>query len=167
MALSITSIAAAVRLRCVKHVAADRFIFCSETLLPFILASNNLQTIKHIIETGHNAGIAAAQNTGVTALTMSGIMNITAVLKGEKSADEAITDTVVDTGKAVGTGYVMGGGLTTISHSLSNSNSKFIQALTKSNVPGKVITAVILTGDTLKRYAIVLMPENLQKIRHS
>ena len=83
---------------------------------------------------------------------MSGILNITAVIKGEKSAEDAIADTVVDTGKAAATGYAMGGGLTTISHSLSGSSSKFLRALSESNVPGKVITAVIVTGDTLKRY---------------
>lgn len=109
-------------------------------------------SVSNIIETGHNAGMAAAENSGVTALTMSGIMNFTAVIKGEKSAEEAIADTMVDTGKAAATGYVMGGGLTTISHSLSGSSSKFLKALSESNVPGKIITAVILTGDTLKRY---------------
>lgn len=107
---------------------------------------------RNLIKTGHNAGKAAAQNAGITSLTMSGILNITAVIKGEKSAEDAIADTVVDTGKAAATGYAMGGGLTTISHSLSGSSSKFLRALSESNVPGKVITAVIVTGDTLKRY---------------
>ena len=46
----------------------------------------------------------------------------------------------------------MGGGLTVVSHTLSESKSKFIQKLVKSNVPGKIITAVMVTGDTLKRY---------------
>ncbi len=83
---------------------------------------------------------------------MSGIMNITAVIKGEKSAEDAVVDTISNTGKAAATGYAMGTGLTTISHSLSGSSSKFLRALSESNVPGKVITAVMITGDTLKRY---------------
>lgn len=107
---------------------------------------------RNIVQTGHNAGMSAAKNSGTMGLTMSGIMNMTAVIKGEKSAEDAIADTVVDTGKAAATGYVMGGGLTTISHTLSGSSSKFLRALSESNVPGKVITAVMLTGDTLKRY---------------
>ena len=106
----------------------------------------------NILKTGHNAGKAAATNAGITGMTMSGIMNITAVIKGEKSAEDAVIDTISDTGKAAATGYVMGGGLTTISHSLSGSSSKFLRALSESNVPGKVITAVVVTGDTLKRY---------------
>lgn len=108
--------------------------------------------LKNAVKTGHEAGKYSAKNSGITAATMSGIMNITAVINGEKSAKDALADTVVDSGKAAATGYVMGGGLTTISHSLSSSSSKFIQALSKSNVPGQVITAVIVTGNTLKRY---------------
>ena len=107
---------------------------------------------KNVLKTGHDAGKYGAKNAGVTALTMSGIMNFVAVVKGKKSSDEAIVDTIKDGGKAAVTGYAMGGGLTVVSHSLSNSSSNFIQALSKSNVPGKVITAVIVTGDTLKRY---------------
>ena len=132
-----------------------------------------LDSAENIVKTAHSAGIDAAKNAGITALTMSGIMNLTAVLKGEKSAEDAIADTVSTTGTVAMTTYVMGGGLTTVSHSLSNvsqslasvstsmtgvsktltdSSSKFIRALTESNVPGKVITAVMLAGNTLKRY---------------
>ena len=106
----------------------------------------------NIIKTGHAAGTAAAKNTGLTALTMSTIMNIVAVSKGEKSAKDAVVDTISDTGKAAATGYVMGATLTTLCHTLSYSSSKFIRALAASNVPGKVITAVMVTGNTLKRY---------------
>lgn len=107
---------------------------------------------KNIVKTGHNAGVAAAKNAGATGFTMSGIMNMTAVIYGEKSPEDAVADTVVDAGKSAVTGYVMGSGLTTISRTLSESSSKFLRALSESNVPGKVITAVVLTGDTLKRY---------------
>lgn len=112
----------------------------------------NKSKLNNIAKTGHKAGVASAKSSGVTALTISGIMNITAVINGEKTAEEAIGDTVIDAGKAAASGYIMGGGLTVVSNSLSNSSSKFIRALTQSNVPGKVITGVILTADTLKRY---------------
>lgn len=107
---------------------------------------------KNVLKTGHEAGMQGAANAGITTATMSGIMNLVAVIKGEKDSSEAIADIVVDTGKAAVTGYAMSGELTVISQSLSGSSSKFLQALSKSNVPGKVITAVIVTGDTLKRY---------------
>ena len=108
--------------------------------------------INNIVKTGHEAGMDGAQNAGITALTMSGIMNIVSVIRGEKSSDEAVADTVRDSGKAAVTGYAMSGGLTVVSHSLSNSSSEFIQGLIASNVPGKVITAVMVTGDTLAKW---------------
>lgn len=109
-------------------------------------------SLNNMVKTGHEAGKLGAQNAGVSALTMSGIMNVVAVIKGEKSSKKAISDIVKDGGKAAVTGYTMGGGLTIVSHSLSNSSSQFIKGLTKSNVPGKVITAIMVTGDTLKKW---------------
>lgn len=114
--------------------------------------SAKVTTIENIVETGHNAGKAGAMNAGAATATMSGIMNIVSVIKGEKSVEEALADTAVDAGKAAATGYVMGGGLTTVCHTLSASSSSFLKALSDANVPGKIITAVVLTGNTLKQY---------------
>lgn len=108
--------------------------------------------LKNVVKTGHEAGKAGAQNAGITALTITGITNVVSVIKGEKSGEDAITDTIKDGGRAAVNGYAMGGGLTVVSHSLSNSSSKFIRGLAESNVPGKVITAVMVTGDTLKKW---------------
>lgn len=107
---------------------------------------------KNAVKTGHEAGLAGAKSSAITSATISGAMNIVAVIKGEKEPGEALVDTAVDTTKAAATGYIMSGGITTISHTLSNSSSKFIQALTKSNIPGYIITAVITTGNTITRY---------------
>lgn len=46
----------------------------------------------------------------------------------------------------------MSSGLTVAAHSLSNSSSQFIQGLVNSNVPGKVITAVMVTGEALSKW---------------
>lgn len=108
--------------------------------------------VKNAIGTAHDAGKAGAKNAGTTALAMSGIMNMVSVINGEKDAEDAIADTIKDGGKAAVTGYAMGGGMTVVSQSLSYSSSKFLQALAKNNVPGKVITAVMVTGDTLKKW---------------
>ena len=112
-----------------------------------------LTTAKNIIHTGHEAGKTAAKSSGQMAAAMSSINNIVAVINGEKDTAEALADTAKDTGKAVVTSYAMGNGLTTVSHTLSASNSEFLQALSKSNIPGKVITAVMMTGNTLKKFA--------------
>lgn len=110
-------------------------------------------SVGNFIETGHNAGKNGAAIAGSAVLTMSGIMNLVDVVKGEKDVGEALGDIAADTGKAAADGYVMSSGLTLVSQTLSSSSSEFIRALAESNIPGTVITAVIVTGDTLKRYA--------------
>lgn len=109
-------------------------------------------SIKNAAKTGHDAGKTTAINTGGTTATISGLTNAIAVIKGEKDVKEAMLDTTKDTAKSVATGYLSGNALTIISHSLSSSYPKLISALSSSNVPGKVITAVKVTGDALKRY---------------
>lgn len=113
---------------------------------------NRRKSILNAAETAHEAGAEGAQSSGVTALTMSGIMNLISVVKGEKSGEEAVADTIRDGGKAAVAGYAMGGGLTVVSQTLSYSSSEFVRGLAKANVPGRIITAVMVTGDTLKKW---------------
>lgn len=110
-------------------------------------------SIKNIATTGHEAGMYGAVNAGGTALTMSGARNIVSVIKGEKSSGEAVKDTITDGGKAAVTGYMMSSTLTVVAHTLSSSSSEFVRGLVESNVPAAVISAVAVTGDTLKKWA--------------
>lgn len=119
----------------------------------YIENSFKKRSIKNMVETGHTAGKNTMVNAGVTTMTTSGTMNLIAYIKGDISGPEALKNTAKDTIKSGATGYALGNSLTLVSHTLSDSSSKFIQALVKSNVPGKVITAVMTTGNTLKRYA--------------
>lgn len=109
--------------------------------------------INNIMDTAHSAGIQGAKYGGGAALTVSGITNLVAVMKGEKN----IKDALIDTGKsgAVGAagGYVMSAGMTTLCHTMSTSSSTLIQALAKNNVPGKILTTVMITGSTLTQFA--------------
>lgn len=110
-------------------------------------------SVKNIFDTGNNAGMEGMKDSGTFVFIVSGIQNMVSIIKGEKTAKEAIVDTAKDTGKAAATGYGLSSALTVISHTLSYSSSSFIRALAESNVPGHVITAVMLTGDTVKQYA--------------
>ena len=110
------------------------------------------RTNERVFELGNEAGMAGAEYAGVTGLTMSGINNVTALLNGEKSAEEAIADTVAQSGKAAVDGYVMSSSLTVLGRKMSSSSSEFIRNLAEANVPGKVVTAVMVTGDTLAKW---------------
>jgi len=108
---------------------------------------------RNILDTGNKAGLDGMKDSGTFVFTVSTIQNIVSVINGEKTAKEAIVDTAKDTGKAAATGYGFSSVLTVISHTLSYSSSSFIRALAESNVPGHVITAVMITGDTVTQYA--------------
>lgn len=111
------------------------------------------RTITNMISTGHESGLQVGASAGMTAASIATIQNIVQVIEGRKKADEAIRDVVVAGGQAAATGYVMGGGLTVLSQTLSRSSSSFIRGLVKSNMPGLVVTSCISFGGTLNRYA--------------
>lgn len=111
------------------------------------------KSIENVLSTGHEAGTQVGISAGITAASIATIQNIVQVIEGKKNADEAIEDIVKSGGEAAAVGYVTGGGLTVISHTLSRASSGFIRELAKSNIPGVVITSCMAFGDTLDRYA--------------
>lgn len=111
------------------------------------------RSLANMISTGHEAGLQVGASAGLTAASIATIQNIVQVIEGRKKADEAIRDIALMGGQAAATGYVMGGGLTVLSQTLSRSSSGFIRGLVKSNVPGLVVTSCMAFGGTLNRYA--------------
>lgn len=101
----------------------------------------------------HAAGKNGACNAGAMTAAMSTVDNLVAVIKGERTPEEALKRIVLDTGTSAATGYVVSGSVSVIAHTLSNSSSTFIRTLVNSNVPGKVVSAVMATGDTLLKYS--------------
>lgn len=109
-------------------------------------------SVKNAVETGHSAGIQTGKNVGELVAVVSSMDNIIAVINGEKTVSEACADVVVDGGKAVVTGYISGSSCTILNQTLSNSSSKFLQTLSDNNIPAKVVTSVMLTGDILCKW---------------
>jgi hypothetical protein len=109
-------------------------------------------SVKNALYTFHDAGLQGAKYAGATTLTISGISNLSMVVKGEKSGKEATIDTLKDGATSAATGYVLCGGLTVLYQSLSGSDSKAVQFLIEHNVPGKAIAVVLVTGDVIKKW---------------
>ncbi|WP_418247916.1 hypothetical protein [Dialister invisus] len=112
-----------------------------------------VKQVKNAATAFHQSGVNAACSAGTMTATVSTMQNMIAVLKGEKKAEDALKDIAVETGRSGAVAYAVGGALTTVSHTLSSSSSEFVKALAKSNVPGKVVSSVMATGDLLYRYA--------------
>ena len=113
----------------------------------------NRTALKNTATTFHESGLTAAKESARFTIVMSTIVNTHDVISGKKSAKEAVADTGKDIVKSGTSSYFMSGGLTTMTQALSSSKSQFIKGLAQANVPAKVITAVMVTGDTLKKYA--------------
>lgn len=118
-----------------------------------IQAELTVKKIGHMSEAFHDSGKNAVETSLPMAASMSGIMNIVAVMKGKKTTDEAIADTVIDTGKSAATSYAVTGALTVVSRTLAASDSTFVQSLVNANVPAKIVSTVMMTCKTLMRYA--------------
>ena len=56
-------------------------------------------------------------------------------------------------GAGAATGYAMSGGLTLLSQKLSTSTSELMRTIGSSGLPGQIVTAVMVVGGTMKRYA--------------
>lgn len=125
----------------------------SKNAKKYIKEKININKAGNIANEFHNAGVSAASAAGSMAAALSTMDNIIAVIKGEKKSSEAVKDVAVDTGMSAASAYVVGGATTVVAHSLSNSSSAFIKTLVRSNVPGKVVSAVIATGDILLSYS--------------
>lgn len=116
----------------------------------------SVKALKNCTAEFHNAGFKAAKISGGTTLTISGISNIIAVIKGEKTPNEALKDGLKDTAVATVEGYVIGGGTTIVTHQLrsmlTKSTSPFLNGLNKANLPIAVVTAVKATADVVIGY---------------
>lgn len=116
----------------------------------------SVKALKNCTTEFHNAGVKAAKSSGGVTLTVSGISNIIAVIKGEKTPNEALKDVSKDSAVAIVEGYVIGGGTTIVTHQLrsmlTKSTSPFLNGLNKANLPVAVVTAVMTTADVVIRY---------------
>lgn len=113
----------------------------------------NRDKVQNVADGFHRAGTQTAIQAGGVTAALSTMDNMVAVIRGDKTPAEALKDIAADAGGAAVSGYVIGGGVSVVAHTLSTSSSPFVQNLVKSNVPGKVVTAVMATGKTLKKYA--------------
>lgn len=109
--------------------------------------------VSNIAHTGHSAGLDAAQNTAQFTGILNSANNIVAVINNEKDVEEAIYDAIENTGKSTLQSYVIGGSSTIFRQTFSNSKSKIMQLLNNSKVQNNIITAIMVTGDSLSRWA--------------
>ncbi|MDR0944110.1 MAG: hypothetical protein LBM41_06215 [Ruminococcus sp.] len=106
-------------------------------------------TAKEIGKTSHQAGIESAKIGAAVGGGISLIHNMSAVLQGEKTPEEAVIDTVGDTAKSAATSYSIGFTNTAIAGLMKNSANKVIRVLGDSSAPAYIIQTAISTTKSL------------------
>ncbi len=105
------------------------------------------------IESAKEAGRAGASYGAKSTAMISGIINISSLIKGEKSVEDAMADVTADTLVAAAKGYGKSAVVANTNYILQTSKLSFCKKLGENNASGKLITAVSLTGDTIVDFA--------------
>ena len=111
-----------------------------------------LSTAKDVAKISHRAGVQEAKGAAAVCGGISAVVNVVALVKGDKDAGEAILCVVKDTAGAAATGYVTGAGGAALKATMQNSGSAVVRTLSKSNLPSQLVVATIETVKTLGRY---------------
>ena len=111
-----------------------------------------LATLKDIGKTSHRAGMEQAKWGAAISGTISLTSNLVAVIKNEKSPKNAAIDVIKNTGSGTILSYVTAYTGATIKALMQNASSGAIRTLSKTNLPGLLVTTTIEAGKTLRRY---------------
>lgn len=111
-----------------------------------------LFTTKKVLQQAHKAGIEGAKVGASVAGVLSGVSNLLAMARGDKTWKEAAIDTTRDALVAGAGGYFTAAGGVAISGVMMKSSSAIVRAMGKSGFPGVAITFVISGATTLCRY---------------
>lgn len=111
-----------------------------------------ISTAKDIGKISHRAGIESAKYGIIIGGSVSIVRNAVAVASGDKDFEDAVLDVAKDTATSgvisYGTSFVGA----TLKGVMQNAPSGTVQALSKTNLPGVVVTVAMSAATTLKRY---------------
>lgn len=111
-----------------------------------------ISTARDLSKVSHRAGVEAAQSGVIIGGGMSFIRNAISVIKGDEDPQEAIASVASNTVAAAGLSYATGYMGSAIKGGMQNAGNAYVRALSKTNLPGTIVTATFETGKTLMRY---------------
>ncbi len=119
-----------------------------------IFARNHpgLSTAVDVVNIAHRAGLNAAKSGAVIGGSVSIVKNLVAICKGDIEAEDAAKNILQDVAQNATVGYGTGAVGATLKGFMQNSKSSYLHTLSKTNVPGTIVSATIAFGDTLTRY---------------
>lgn len=111
-----------------------------------------LSTLKSIGNVAHRAGKEQAILGASIAGGISLVKNLIAVIKGEKTPEEAAQSLIKDTGSGAIGAYIIAFSGAVIKGSMQNSTGRAVKVLSKTNLPAVIATSTIEMGKTIKKY---------------
>jgi hypothetical protein len=111
-----------------------------------------ISTAKDIVKISHRAGIDQAKSGAVIAGGISLVRNIVAVVKDEKTSQEAAIAVAKDTGTGAVVSYATAFSGSVIKGALQNAKSTTLKTVSKTNLPATLVVTVLETGKTLNKY---------------
>lgn len=111
-----------------------------------------LSTAKDIAGIAHRAGMESAQLSAVMGGSVSIVQNLAALVKGEKTPEEALARVARSTGSAAAVGYGTGFAGAAVKGMMQNAGAEPVRALARTNLPGVVVTVGVESAKTMKRY---------------
>ncbi|MEH7525327.1 hypothetical protein V7149_18945 [Bacillus sp. JJ1503] len=119
----------------------------------FIREHPKLATAKYVAKTAHRSGMENAKSAAVISVAISSAQNVARIIRGDKSAKEAVKDVAKDTASGAVTAYIIGAGDTAIRGFMAASKKSVYVHLSKSNVPAMIATTAVQVSKSLIRYA--------------
>lgn len=111
-----------------------------------------LSTAKDIAKLSHKAGMEGAKIGAAIGGGISAIQNTVAVIKGDKTPQEALANVTVDTAKATATSYATNFVGSAVKGAMQNASSPYVNALSKTNLPATIVVSVLEVGKTLSKF---------------
>lgn len=111
-----------------------------------------LSTAKNIAKVSHRAGLETAQTAGIIGGSVSIVQNLVALVKDDITVEDAVKNVAKDTAISVVVGYGTGFAGSTIKGLMQNASSGTLRAVSKTNVPGVIVSAAMGATKTLSRY---------------
>lgn len=109
-------------------------------------------TAKQVAKQSFRAGVEGAKVSVGISGALSGIGNLLAVARGDKTLKEAALDTTKDALVAGAGGFFTAAGGSAISGVMMKSSSSVVRAMGRSGMPGVAITFVLSSAATIAKY---------------
>lgn len=108
--------------------------------------------VKDIAKISHRAGLESAKTGVAIGGGISLIQNSVAVIKGDKEPAKAIIDVAGDVTKSGVLSYATGYVGSAVKGAMQNAPSKYLQTLSKTNLPATLVVSALEVGKTLSKF---------------